>query len=239
MMAQNVADRWVMVPGTLCTADVFAPLLGCLGVAAGRCQFVVPDAPRVEDYDARLRAAVTGGEIVCGFSLGALILAHNLDALARAKAVVLLASNPFPDPAGNRAGREALRDRILRGGARDWVVESWCNMSTTPDPALRDTVAAMAEACMHLIAAQTELAASRPGAADGLARCDLPLVFITGAEDRLPPPDPIRNIASQAPRADLRVLAGLGHFALLEAPERVARAISDGLAAVTEESPTI
>ena len=148
------AGKWVLVPGTLCTDRVFDPLLQSLGVARSVARVIPVDAPDVQDYDQPLRKAVTGAEIVCGFSLGAMVLAHNLDALKAARAIVLLASNPFPDPPGNRANREMLRDRVMAGGATDWVRENWASMSISPRADHPDLVAAMAEDTAHLIAAQ-------------------------------------------------------------------------------------
>ena len=234
--AFGAAGKWVLVPGTLCTARVFDPLLEELGVTHGDRHVITADAPDVRDYDARLRETVTGGEIVCGFSLGALILAHNLGALKAARAVVLLASNPFPDPPGNRVNREAVRDRVLAGDARGWVIENWAAMSASKSDDLRELVAAMAEETVPLIPAQTELAASRPGAEDQLTGTDLPLVFVTGSEDRLTPAGPIRMIARNARSAHLSVLDGLGHFALIEAPDRVAAAIREGLSAMQDKT---
>lgn len=224
--------RWVLLPGTLCTGAVFAPMLDALGVPAARRQVLTLDLPAVEGYGERLAAEVQGGEIVCGFSLGAIVAAHNLPALARARAVVLLALNPGPDAPGGRARREAVRDRVLAGGARDWVRESWPAMAATDVAALRARVAEMAEASAPLIAAQTELAATRPGAAAALGATPLPLVLVTGAADRQTPAGPLRPIAGAAPSAALRVVPGLGHFALLEAPDRVAAAVAGGLAEV-------
>jgi len=237
-MARATDDRWVLLPGTLCTPEVFAPVLDYLGVAADKRHVVEVDKPHVEDYAALLRAQVADGAVVCGFSLGAMVLAHNLDALARARAVVLLACNPSPDPKANRANREALRDRVLAGGARDWVRESWQAMSAAPNPELREHVAAMADTTSHLIAAQTELAVSRPGAADQLAASPLPLVFVNGTKDQLTPPDRLRPIMQRATRATLQRPDGLGHFALLEAPKLVANAITDGLNALRLSSNT-
>ncbi|WP_425038659.1 alpha/beta fold hydrolase [Primorskyibacter sp. S187A] len=235
--------KWVLLPGTLCSEAVFDPVMRALGVGPQNRSFVPMDAPRVSDYDARLRERVTGGEIVCGFSLGAMVAAHNLGALANASALVLLACNPFPDPPGNRANRERVRDRILRGGAREWVAENWSAMSTSTDPAVREAVIAMAEQTRDQIPAQTELASARPGAAEALRRSTLPLVFVTGAQDRLTPGDQIRQITDTACRAHLSILDGLGHFALLEAPARVAQAIRAGLETAPgfndrEESPS-
>ena len=230
--AINGAAKWVLVPGTLCTNDVFAPLLDELGVAQSACRFLTADAADVRDYDSRLREAVTGGEIVCGFSLGALILAHNLGALKKARAVVLLAVNPFPDPADKRAKREKVRDRVLLGGARDWISENWTVMSASARHDLREFVASMAGDTAHLIAVQTELAASRPGAQEDLLNTDLPLIFVTGSDDRQTPPDLLAATARKARNAQFSVLQDLGHFALIEAPDRVARVIQDGFDAL-------
>lgn len=229
-------DQWVLVPGTLCTPEVFDPLLDQLCVPGENRRYVVVNAPATGDYDAPLRSVVTGGEIVCGFSLGSLILAHNLNALKKAKAVVLLAANPFRDSDGNRANREAVRDRVLAGFARDWIVENWATMSTDRGDELKNFVASMAEDTREFITAQTELAASRPGAEKALLETALPLVFIYGAEDKMTPPEPLKLIAENAHSAALKVIDGLGHFALLEAPDRVAGAVLQGLKEVYQSN---
>jgi len=235
-MTLQSSDHWVLVPGTLCTPEVFAPVLKHLGVPPERQQVIEVSSPRVEDYDAPLRSAIKGGEVVCGFSLGAMILAHNLGALEKAKAVVLLALNPFPDAPGRRAGREATRDRVLAGDASGWIKEHWAAMSRDTGETVKAQVINMAEDMTGNIAAQTELALSRPGAADQLKATVTPLVFVTGAQDTLTPPDPIRPIAESCGHGRLYVLDGLGHFALLEAPDRVALAIAEGLNAVASKS---
>jgi|GEM_PF-693572 len=225
----DCAQDWVLLPGTLCTNRVFDDLLDHLHVAKSNRHLLPIDAPDVRDYAPRLKKTVRGGEIVCGFSLGAMVLAHNLDAIRQARAVVLLASNPFPDPPGNRANREAVRDRILRGGARDWVAENWPVMSAFQSEERKAFVASMAENTSHLIEAQTELAASRPGAEKQLLTTEIPLVFVTGSKDQLTPADPVRKLATAAKNADFNVLDGLGHFALIEAPDSVAAAVQNGL----------
>lgn len=237
-MATWSSDPWVLLPGTLCTADVFSPLLERLGVPEDNRQFIEISRPGVADYADTLQATLKGGEIVCGFSLGAMVLAHNLGATRNAKALVLLACNPYPDARGNRANREAVRDRILAGEAREWVIENWSAMSSSPCERLRDFVAGMAEATSHLIPDQTELAASRPGADKDLAAAAVPLVFVTGSRDRLTPPERVRGIAERADLAVLKDLDGLGHFALIEAPDRVADAIRQGLYAVLTPTRT-
>lgn len=228
--------RWVLVPGTLCTPAVFAGLLDSLGIKGEDCHFITVDEPAVQDYNARLGNAVSDGDIVCGFSLGAIILAHNLDALAKARAVVLLALNPEADTARNRVHREIVRDRILAGDASGWVNDHHHDMFKHGNERLHGLVASMAVETSHLISIQTELAATRPCAVDTLTASRLPLVFVTGSDDRLTPPARIRDIAERARYAAFRAPEALGHYALLEAPGRVAEAILHGLDHVTGSS---
>ena len=226
------ADRWVLVPGTLCTSAVFDPMLDRLDIPQENRHFIAASAPNTSDFAAPLQVAVRGGEIVCGFSLGAIIVTHNLAAVRRAKAIVLLAANPFPDAPENRTNREAARDRIITHGASRWIIENWPTMSTDTGTAIRDFVAQMAEDSKDHITAQTELAASRAGAEHALLQTNLPLVFVTGAKDTLTPPTRLQAIAQQAKSASLQVLDDLGHFALLEDPTRTAQAVVRGVEAV-------
>lgn len=229
------SGRWILLPGTLCTPEVFDPVLDHLGVGPSQRIGFPVDMPSLRDLGHRLSQVVRAGDIVCGFSLGSLVMAQNLAALGRARALVLLSLNPLSDVPAKGVTRRAARDRVQSGDAEGWVTDNWRAMSTSGGPEPRRTVIRMARETTPLIAAQTEIAIARPDATPALLASGLPMVFVTGAEDAMTPPGPVEGIASRAPRATCRVLPGLGHFALLEAPERVAEAISHGLAEVLEE----
>jgi pimeloyl-ACP methyl ester carboxylesterase len=112
-------------------------------------------------------------------------------------------------------------------------------MSVRNDFELMSRVSDMAEKTQALIGAQTELALSRPDATEHLRTANLPLVFVTGREDQMTPPQPITDIGATARNAYVEVLKGLGHFALLEAPDRVARAVENGLSAVLKDDENV
>jgi pimeloyl-ACP methyl ester carboxylesterase len=57
-------------------------------------------------------------------------------------------------------------------------------------------------------------------ALDALAATDIPVLAMVGSEDRPTPPACARRIADTAPRAELVVFEGVGHFPFAEAPER-------------------
>jgi pimeloyl-ACP methyl ester carboxylesterase len=66
-------------------------------------------------------------------------------------------------------------------------------------------------------------------ALDALAAADIPVLAIGGEEDRASPPEAARRIADTAPRGDLLLLDGLGHFPFAEAPERYWPALEEWL----------
>ncbi len=53
-----------------------------------------------------------------------------------------------------------------------------------------------------------------------LAASDIPVLAIAGADDRATPPEAARRIADTAPRGELLMIDGAGHFPFAEAPER-------------------
>ncbi len=57
-------------------------------------------------------------------------------------------------------------------------------------------------------------------ALEALAAADVPVLAIAGSEDRPTPAASARRIADTAPRGELVVIEGVGHFPFAEAPER-------------------
>lgn len=219
--------RWVLVPGTLCDGTVFDPLMQALGVA--RRLDLPQDLPDVAGWRARLAAQVRPGDIVCGFSLGAIAVAHAADLLEQARALVLIALNPRADAPEKRPGREALQAAVQSGGVAEVLASAAPGLFATPTPALTDTVIRMARAESPRIAAQTSLGLSRPGALPTLARTNTPVLCVTGALDRQAPADLAQEAAGAAPHGAVRLVPDCGHFCLLENPAATALAIREGL----------
>jgi proline iminopeptidase len=63
-----------------------------------------------------------------------------------------------------------------------------------------------------------------------LATTDIPVLAIAGEHDRSTPPAAARRIAATAPRGELAILEGVGHFPFAEAPDRYWGAVGDWLA---------
>jgi pimeloyl-ACP methyl ester carboxylesterase len=71
-------------------------------------------------------------------------------------------------------------------------------------------------------------------ALDALAAADIPVLAIAGEHDRPTPPAAARRIASTAPRGELVIVEGAGHFPFVEQPDRYWPALIDWL---TRTSP--
>jgi pimeloyl-ACP methyl ester carboxylesterase len=63
---------------------------------------------------------------------------------------------------------------------------------------------------------------SEPRELPDLARLDLPVLLVWGAEDELILPEAAREVAAILPRAELEVLDGVGHIPLEESPDALA-----------------
>ena len=215
---------WILVPGTLCTGAVFDPLLDALGVPRDRRRVVPLTQPDVGDYRAALTDAAEGA-VFCGFSLGAIVLAHLADLLPASR-ILLFGLNPHADDPAKAAGRHALcRDVAATGGAAAMAARLPDLRGPRAGPA-RAAILEMAEATATDIEAQTALALGRPGALPALSRATAPILVLTGGADRQAPPALGRAAADAAPRGRFVELPGLGHYALLEDPAACAAAVA-------------
>lgn len=215
---------WVLVPGTLCTGAVFDPFLDALRVPRAARRVVDLDNDRIEDHLPVLRRELEPGAVLCGFSLGAIVVAHLADRLP-ASGMLHFGLNPRADSPEKREGRlELLRDVRNLGG--EAALAARLGPLRGPDPeAAHELILAMAGEATEQIGAHTELALTRPGALPALSRTNVPMLFLTGTEDSQAPITLAEEAAAAAPQGKVQPLSGLGHYALVEDPETCARTV--------------
>lgn len=221
--------QWWLIPGTLCTAEVFSPLLADLGVAAQDCRVVRLDRPAVEDY-AQEFAAIRPDDIVLGFSLGAILAAHHLT-LMPAGTAILLAANPFADLPEKRAARLAMLDRARQLGAPAALADglsAQLGALAASRPEIRQSILAMAEGGEAVLDAQTQLALSRPGAERMISETHARVLFLGGSADLAVPPECVARAAALGGHC-FALIEGAGHYLPLEAPGACARHIGNFL----------
>ncbi|MEN8841471.1 MAG: alpha/beta hydrolase [Octadecabacter sp.] len=225
MATDDLSKRpWVLLGGTLCTDLLFESLLDTIGVPTSRCRYVPLHLPTIEDYGSVFRD-LPHDTVVCGFSLGAIVAAHYADRMS-VHQLILFGVNPFADDPANATNRHDLAKQVnTLGGAEALRARAPEVFGSTPDQT-RAMIYKMADTAEDMISAQTRMALTRPGAVPALARAKMPVLAITGSNDKSTPPNYGRAAAQAAPRGQFVALEGLGHFALLEDPQACATAVS-------------
>lgn len=214
MATKPLREReWVLLPGTLCTAEVFAGLLQELDVPKSRRRVIPLAEARVEDYECLLDASKDA--VVCGFSLGAIVAAHWADRI-EAHRLVLFGVNPLADDPKKKEGRFALMADVLNTGGAGALSDRLPAFGGADPAAARAAVLHMSDLSAHQIEPQTQLALSRPGALRALAQSRCPVFALTGEHDEMAPPALGRDTADRAPMGQFHLLSGLGHYALIE-----------------------
>lgn len=215
MAIEDLRTRdWILLPGTLCTEEVFNGFLDCIGIPTAQRKPVRLRFAAVDDY-AEILAPISQGAVLCGFSLGAIVAAHLADQFSTSR-TVLFGLNPFPDDPAKAAGRRDLeRDVRDKGGASALSSRLPRLRGTDPDRA-RATILAMADVASSDIEAQTALALTRPGALEALSRTRSPVQVMTGSQDDMAPALQGQTAAEAAPFGSFGDIPNLGHYALLE-----------------------
>jgi pimeloyl-ACP methyl ester carboxylesterase len=232
----------LLLPGTLCDARVFAPVVARLSAApdaeegAGRSasstarRVIVGDMTGAETTPAlaaKLLADAPPRFALAGFSLGGIVALEMIaQAPERIERIALLATNARPDPAANAAPRRDAVERALRHGMATFIDDSWPKPvapRNAADSGLRALIVAMAETGGHtVLASQSEVAIHRADSRPRLKDIAVPALVLCGEDDVVCRPDAHREMAELIPGATLAIIPGAGHFVLLESPDAVA-----------------
>ncbi|HTA39252.1 MAG TPA: alpha/beta fold hydrolase [Candidatus Acidoferrales bacterium] len=172
-----------------------------------------------DEVERDLEARGIEGAVLCGSSMGgAIALEVGLRANPRVGAIVMLGSGSKLRVAP--ALLESL-ERDFEAGARGVVPMFFA----APTPALIDaSVAQMLEVGQAQTIADFR-ACDAFDATDRLAGLALPLLALTGEQDRLTPPKFAAFLADRVPGAEARILPEAGHLAMVERPDETNAAL--------------
>jgi len=219
----------VFIHGSGCTSSVFAAQTaafpGSYAVdlpghgATPALESGVSIAAYADAVERDLEARGIEGAILCGSSLGgAVALEIGLRANPRVGAVVMLGSG-----AKLRVAPALLEglERDFQAAVRDLVPMFFAN----PSPALIEPAADE----MYRVGQSQTLADFRAcdafDATDRVASLALPLLALTGEQDRLTPPKFAAFLADRVPGAEARILPEAGHLAMVERPDETNAAL--------------
>ena len=233
------SEPLVLLPGSLCDARLFAPLVERLPGVDTRVASL-EGADTVPELAAALLASLPSRFALLGFSLGGIaaleIVAQAPERVAR---LALIDTTPRPDPTDNHAVRRAAVERAAALEIGPFVAEALCPsyFAEAAPAGLTALIVAMAESVgLKAMRRQTELAINRADSRPRLGAIAVPTLVLCGAEDRLCPPDLHRAMAETISGASLVVVPGAGHFAPIEAPDATARAVLAWLLSPAEDT---
>lgn len=183
----------------------------------------------------RVLGLVDGAFVPVGCSMGG-YLAFELwrQAQERIPALALVDTRATPDtPEQREARNDAIRLLGEAGREAFWDDLAPRLFSAGADPAVvaRAREIALEQPVTGLVAAQ-ETIRDRVDSRPTLATIDVPVLVAVGEEDGMTPPADAEAMAAAIPGASLVRLAGAGHLAPLERPDRVAEALVGFLAEV-------
>lgn len=220
-----MAPEGVLIPGTLCDERVFAPLVSELSLVARYVSLTGHD--RVESAATAILNVAPAHFVAIGFSLGGFVALEIMrHAPERLAGVILLSGNAHSDDPLNAASRRkevALARDMGVGAVVSANIERFLGSEASGDPAIVETIAAMAETFgPEELASQAEMNIHRPDFRALTAAPPVPLLVVAGAEDQLCSAERYRAAAAGG---DLVTLTGCGHFVPLEAPHTTAKVI--------------
>jgi pimeloyl-ACP methyl ester carboxylesterase len=240
MGSRNVTTL-LLLPGLLCDAAAWAPVLPRIGAVA-TCR--VPDyadETRLGAMAERVLATAPATFALAGHSMGGRVALEIVRrAPERVERLALLDTGFRARPEGvageqERAGRMALlaiaRTQGMRAMARAWV-QPMVHPERRNDAALIDAILDMFERRTPAqYAGQIEALLARPDATDVLRGATCPTLVLGGREDDWSPPVQQEEMAALLPGSRLAIIERCGHMAAMEQPAAVGAALVDWLQA--------
>ena len=229
-MRTNEDTTILLIPGLLCDATVWQPLINRLKTNNNlSCRVKVADLStrnNLTHMATDCLADQTGQLIVAGHSMGARV-AMEIARLApeQIERLVLLDTGIHPLKDGETEkrreivqfaydnGMQALADRWLKGMIHAPNFENKSLMKKLTDMVLR------CDAELH--ERQINALVNRPDAASYLSEIDCPVLLVVGLHDRWSPVSQHEDMLRLLPNATLEVVDNAGHFAPLEQPDVV------------------
>jgi len=217
----------VLVPGLLCTRDLFRDQIAHL---APRAEVIVGDHTShstMAEIAAAILAAAPPRFSLAGLSMGGYIaMEMTLMAPERIERLTLLDTKAEPDTPEIVAQRLQLNE-MAKGGqfsavTRDILLNLLIHPDRQSDRSLVRRIIDMAEDIgPEAFLRQQAAILSRPDHRANLRTVACPTLVVVGDADALTPPDAAREIASAIPGARLEIIPHCGHLTTMECPDTV------------------
>lgn len=221
----------ILIPGLLCTAELFTPQLKTLHSRASVTVGEHRQHPTLEAIAASILQTAPPKFALAGLSMGGYIAFEVLrQAPDRVTRLALLDTNARADRPDQKDGRTALVASARAEGLAA-VTKRLLPMLIHPrrinDAVLLATIDKMAaDTGVEAFARQQAAIGSRPDNRPFLAEIRVPTTIIVGAEDALTPVKVHEEMHAAIAGSALHIVPDCGHLSTLEAPEQVNRLLA-------------
>jgi pimeloyl-ACP methyl ester carboxylesterase len=225
----------VLIPGLLCSAEVFEPQVAALWPRGPVTVASTLEGESIPRIAAATLAHAPPRFAVAGLSMGGRVaLEIARQAPGRVLGLALLGASARPDTPAQVRQRRALVERARTGDFDSFVAEllgGVLHPDRRHDPALRALNVRMGRAVgPDGFARQTEALIARPDPRPDLAEIRVPTVILVGDSDPLTPRECADELAAAIPGARLVVIPRCGHGSTRERPEAVCRELLEWMA---------
>ena len=229
----------LLIPGTLCDERVFSRIKPRIGIYASLKIVKLNSFSGQSDWVSGLLTDLPERTLIVGFSLGGMIALEILRrAPDRVSGLALISSNAEPASRTHRMKRQRLSDRMHRFGLRSTCKSLKGSYFLSARNAARHKGVVMKMALRTQPARalkQFNLAGHRASGHPSLESFGRPVYLVAGQQDHLCPPPLQKRAAKSAPVSTLTLLPRCGHFAPLERPGLVSRALIEWINDVNSE----
>lgn len=223
----------VMIPGLLCTDDLYRDQIAALAGHPVRIADTTRDTS-VTAMAERLLADAPESFALCGLSMGGYVA---LEVLRLAPERVLAAALMATSHRADTPEQTAMRHQLI-ATARDEGIEAVARLLSqrlvapeTASAPLTERIVQMATAIgVEGFVRQQQAIIDRPDQSDRLSTIDVPVTIVAGEADAIIPPERAREMAAVIPGARLEMLPATGHMVTMERPDRTSEILRRSLA---------
>jgi pimeloyl-ACP methyl ester carboxylesterase len=176
--------------------------------------------------------------VLCGLSMGGYVAFQFFRKYrSRVRGLILCDTRAIPDTPEGAAGRRKLAATLVEKGSRAAFEAMQPKLFAAATPERRPTVVdevrqMILNTSPQGMAAALRGMAERPDSTRLLPAIDVPTLVMVGDEDRISPPDEMRQIAAAIPSAWFVEVSDAGHMAPMENPAAVNAAMTQFLKTV-------
>ena len=223
--------------GLLCDKEIWREVKASMDDVADFRVFNFPDFTSIGAMADHVLASMPQRFAVAGHSMGGRVALEIVRRRAeRIAGIALLNTGTHPAATHEPASRGKLvalaRDRGMEALAAEWLPPLMREAKDAANAVGLRLAAMVKRSSPESFAAQIQALLGRPDASGVLAGVRVPVLLLSGRQDRWLPPAQHTAMRRACPGADLVILEDAGHMAPIEQPMAVASALADWYARV-------